>query len=162
MNIILKHIIEQLKAIQNGRVWMGPNFARQLGKINESNAFTRPLPDMHSVAEILSHLTTWQKETIIKINTGAGSLTDDCEENWYTNETLKTKGWDSILKEYQESMTMLIELLATKEDRFLEEQYYDPDFKGDFPCAFVINGMLHHSIYHLGQLGLILKFLNKK
>ncbi|MEO0339281.1 MAG: DinB family protein [Bacteroidota bacterium] len=161
MGPVIKHIITQLKAIQDGKVWMGPTYARHLGKINASNAFIRPLPEMHSVAEILSHLTTWQKETILKIETGAGSLTDQAEENWYTNEKLKVKGWDAMLKEYQESMAKIIALLETKEDHFLEDLYYDTDFKGDYPYAFVINGMLQHSIYHLGQLGMIVKYLDR-
>ncbi|MFK7983138.1 MAG: DinB family protein [Saprospiraceae bacterium] len=127
--------------------------------INEHNAFIKPLPDLHSVAEIISHLTTWQKETILKIETGKGRLTDDSEENWYSNEKLKEKKWSTILNEYKTSLAKLIELLKTKEDSFLNEQYYDADFKGDFPYSFVINGMLHHNIYHLGQIGIIVKYL---
>lgn len=161
MNIIIKHIIQQLQENQDGKVWVGSTFKRRLERINEDNAFIRPEPDMHSVAEIISHLTTWQKETIIKIQTGTGSLTDDCEENWYSNEQLKPKTWAGIWKEYQVSLMGLIEALESKEDGFLEEKYYDPDFKGNYPYSFVINGMLHHNIYHLGQLGIIVKYLKK-
>lgn len=159
MNILMDYIIEQLSENQEGKVWIGSTYNSKLEKINEDNAFIRPIPDLHSVAEIISHLTTWQKETILKIKTGEGKLTDDCEENWYSNESLREKGWAWILNEYKSSLTELLTLLKTKEDSFLKELYYDTDFKGNYPYSFVINGMLHHNIYHLGQLGIIIKFL---
>ncbi len=159
MNVVLQHIIQQLQTIQDGKVWVGANYTSKLSNIDEQNAFIRPLPDLHSVAEIISHLTIWQKETILKIQTGKGSLTDNAVENWYTNDYLKKKKWAKIYKEYQSSLSTLIELLNTKDDPFLMECYYDPDFKGNYPYSFIVNGMLHHSIYHLGQLGIIVKYL---
>ena len=159
MRILIEYIINQLLENQNGKVWIGPTYNSHLKKINEENAFIKPLPELHSVAEILSHLTTWQKETILKIKTGEGSLTDDCEENWYSNEQLMKPKRSLILNEYKTSLAEIIDLLKTKEDSFLQEQYYDPDFKGNYPYSFVINGMLHHNLYHLGQLGIIIKFL---
>lgn len=159
--MVIEHIIQQLLDNQNGKVWIGSNYERKLGDINEDNAFIRPLPDLRSVAEIISHLTTWQKETILKIETGKGRLTDDCEENWYPNEKLKQKTWAKIWHEYQTSLTKLIEILKTKEDNFLNKLYYDTDFQGNYPYSFVINGMLYHNIYHLGQLGVIVKYLKK-
>jgi hypothetical protein len=161
MKVLIDYITKQLIDNQEGKVWIGENYNRKLQKINESNAFIRPQPELHSAAEIISHLTTWQKETILKINTGEGRLTDDCEENWYSNKKLKKMTWTKIWNEYKTSLTELIDLLKTKDDSFLNEEYYDPDFKGNFPFSFVINGMLHHNIYHLGQLGIIVKYLKK-
>lgn len=161
MKILIEYIIKQLLDNQEGKVWVGATYHSMLEKINADNAFIKPKPELHSVAEIISHLTTWQKETILKIKTGAGSLTDDCEENWYSNKKLKEKKWTTIRDEYKTSLGEVIDLLKTKEDRFLTEEYYDPDFKGNYPYSFIINGMLHHNIYHLGQLGIIVKYLKK-
>ena len=140
---------------------MGPTYKRHLEGLDENLVFIRPLPDMHSVAEIISHLTLWRQETLLKIKTGKGSKTDACEENWLPNEILRNKGWEQLKSEYEQTLEELIELLERKDDSFLSEQYYDTDFKGYYPYEFVLNGMLHHDIYHLGQLGLIIKYLNK-
>ncbi|MDF1698321.1 MAG: DinB family protein [Saprospiraceae bacterium] len=161
MQILINHIIQQLEENLDGKPWVGPSYKRVLSGINENNAFKRPLPELHSVAEIISHLNTWLKEALLKIKTRQGSLTDESEENWYSNEKLMEKGWTSLLHEFQTNMTEFIEILKTKEDRFLKEEYYDTDFKGNYPYSFVINGMLHHNIYHLGQLGIIIKYLNR-
>ena len=159
--VILKHIIEQLIEVQEHRIWIGSNFNKIFDGISSETAFLRPLPDLHGVAEILSHLTIWRTETILKINTGNGSITDEAEENWLKNDQLKLIGWDTILLNYKNSLTEIISLLETKEDSFLTETYYDTDFKGVYEYQFVIKGMIHHDLYHLGQLGLIIKYLNK-
>ncbi|WP_340066829.1 DinB family protein [Ascidiimonas aurantiaca] len=162
MNTLINHLIEQLLEIQKGKVWIGRSYENILNEIDEHVAFVRPVKDLHSVAEIISHLTLWRNEAILKIRTGKGSKTDDCEENWLTNEKLKVKGWAKIKLEYDQSLSELTDLLKKKDDRFLDEDYYDTDFKGIYKYRFLINGMLHHDIYHLGQLGIINKHLKKK
>ena len=159
MNHVIQHLIAQYKEVQNGYLWMGGTYAKRLSEVEEEDFFVRPLPDLHSIAEIISHLTLWRQETILKIETGQGSKTDQCEENWLPNENLKPLGWAHLKKEYDSSLDRIIELLSNKDDSFLDEEYYDTDFKGHYPYSFVLNGMLHHDLYHLGQIGIIIKYL---
>lgn len=159
MQILIQHISKQLEDIQNGKNWIGSSFHSKLSSIDEEFIFTRPISNLHSIAEIISHLTLWRNEAILKIKTGKGSKTDDCEENWLSIDALKNKGWEIIKNEYDSSLTELLSLLQDKEDAFLNETYYDTDFKGIYTYNFLINGMLHHDIYHLGQLGIIIKHL---
>ena len=162
MKKLITEIIQQLEEVQNGKLWIGSNFDDKLESIENDSAFLRPINSLHSVAEIISHLTLWRKETILKIQTGQGSKTDDCEENWQTNDQLRLIGWQAIKSNYDNTLSKLIELLKSKNDDFLKELYYDTDFKGYYPYRFVINGMLHHDIYHLGQLGIIVKHLKER
>jgi hypothetical protein len=161
MRVLIENLIGQLRAVQEASNWMGTNFDKKLSLINEDEAFKHPVPGLHSVAEIISHLTVWRKETILKIKTGTGSITEAAEENWLPDDQLKKFGWNRIKSEYKKSLGDLIELLQAKEDNFLEQKYYDTDFKDYYPYRFVTDGMLHHDIYHLGQLGIIIKFLKK-
>ncbi len=162
MNTLINHIIEQLIEIQNGKIWIGSSYESKLKDIDDHLVFIRPAQDLHSIAEIISHLTLWRNEAILKIKTGKGSKTDDCEENWLSNEKLKPKGWAEIKSEYDHTLSELIALLNEKNDSFLEKEYYDTDFKGNFKYSFLLNGMLHHDIYHLGQLGIVIKYLKLK
>jgi hypothetical protein len=77
LRILIQEIVKQFREIQEGNIWIGENFSKKLDMVDETEVFTRPLPDLHSIAEIISHLTTWRKETILKIKTGKGSLTAD-------------------------------------------------------------------------------------
>ena len=159
MRTELESLIQQYRDVQSGVLWMGANYLRRFNELDERDAFKRPLPDLHSVAEILSHLSLWRRETILKIETGSGSKTEECEENWLSNEKLLPLGWAQIRSDYENSLEAIIDLLADKDDAFLDREYYDTDFKGHYPYRFVLQGMLHHDLYHLGQIGLILKFL---
>jgi len=160
MQPLINHIIQQLQDVQDGTLWVGSTYSSKLKQVDESHVFKRPIDGLHSIAEIISHLTLWRKETLLKIKTGTGSKTDDCPENWLSNTQLEPLGWQHILTEYHQSLHEIIAILKTKQDAFLEETYYDTDFKGYYPYHFVINGMLHHDLYHLGQLGIIIKYLN--
>ncbi|WP_422862066.1 DinB family protein [Flagellimonas sp. W118] len=162
MRYLIENIIKQYQDVQNSKLWIGSTFTSKLNQVDESLVFTRPIEGLHSIAEIISHLTLWRKETILKIQTGQGSKTDDCEENWLSNDKLKPLGWQHLKSEYDKSLTELIDLLKSKDDQFLNELYYDTDFKGDYPYSFVLYGMLHHDLYHLGQLGIIIKYLREK
>ena len=98
----------------------------------------------------------------MKIKTGKGSKTDDCEENWLNNDKLKVIGWDRIKSSYNKTQSDLIELLKSKKGDFLTEEYYDTDFKGYFTYNWLLNGILQHDAYHLGQIGIIIKYLKMK
>lgn len=159
MKTVLQNYITQLQEIQEGMPWVGSTYTNMLQGINESQVFVRPLEGMHSIAEILSHCTFWRQEALLKIKTGKGSKTDASEENWEPLHQLKAKGWETIKLEYDSSLTELFKILEQKNDNFLDQTYYDTDFKGTYTYRFLINGMLHHDIYHLGQLGIIIKYL---
>ena len=150
MRTVIEDLINQLNDVQEARNWMGSSFKQKLDVIDSDKAFIRPLPDLHSVAEIISHLTVWRKDAVLKINTGKGSLTEASEENW-----------NKVKADYQDSLAEIIDLLRDKDDAFLQQQYFDTDFKSLYPFRYLIHGMLHHDIYHLGQLGIIIKYLKR-
>ena len=81
MRCLIENMIRQLEEVQKGKLRIGGSFSSKLSKVDEHSAFIRPIKDLHSVAEIISHLTFWRRETLLKIKTGRGSKTDDCEEN---------------------------------------------------------------------------------
>jgi len=161
MSLLIKDLISQLIHIQGGKNWIGVNFDQQINSLSEEQFFSK-IHGMHSVAEIISHLTTWRKETLIKIKTGKGTITDSHPSNWQSNEVLKRMGKDQLVMQYRKSLLPIIELLRTKNDTFLKETYFDTDFKDYYSYQFVIKGMLHHDVYHLGQIGLLKNLMYKK
>ena len=150
-----------MEEIQIGKPWIGSTFEGMLNPLNEEAYFERPLADLHSIAEIISHLTLWRSEAVLKIRTGEGSKTDDCEENWLPLDQLKAMGWAKIRSSHDKTLSDLTGLLKDKTDDFLDQQYYDTDFKGLYTYSWLLNGMIQHDAYHLGQIGLIVKFLKK-
>ena len=150
-----------MREVHDGLIWAGTSYNKRLSQLKESQAFVRPLPSVHSIAEIIAHIISWRKDTILKLKTGRGELKDDQPENWKSNDELKSIGWKKLREEDNSTLSELFELLRDKDDTFLNEVYYDPEFGGNFPYSFELEGMLHHDIYHLGQIGLVIKLLKE-
>lgn len=161
-NKVIKHLINQLTDLHNGNLWLGESFEKKINSIDEQDAFTKPLHYVHSIAEIIAHLTAWNKDLIKKLKNGIGELKEEDQHNWPTNEKLQKSGWEAIWWAYKTNYENVIELLRTKKDDFLDELYFDQDFKSEQRYLFALDGMLHHNTYHLGQLGLIIRILNEK
>lgn len=160
-NPLINSLIDQLQEIQSGNLWLGVNFEKKLKLLNDDDFFHKA-NELHSVAELLSHLTIWRKDVIIKITTGKGNITDCDPSNWANNETLKKLGRKKIISEYNSTLSTIIELLKDRSDAFLSDQYFDIDFKGSYPYSFALYGLLHHDIYHLGQIGILITMMKKK
>ena len=158
MKQLITAFIDQMEQIHQGDGWIGVNFKKKTNSLSETHFFEQT-SGMHSIAEIISHLTTWRLETILKIKTGKGSVTDDDPSNWKNNQVLKKMGKKEILLQYNDSLFKLIGSLKQKNDAFLNDFYYDTDFKDEYQFMFLIQGMLHHDIYHLGQIALLIKCL---
>lgn len=161
MTVLIKELIKDLVVIQEEKSWIGTNFNRQINGLSEEEFFHQPT-ELHSIAEIIAHLTTWRKEAVLKLKTGKGSITDSDPSNWQSPESLRQVGKNQIMADYRESLEQLIQVLHLKNDAFLKETYFDTDFKGYYPYRFLLKGILHHDLYHLGQIGLICNLIKNQ
>jgi uncharacterized damage-inducible protein DinB len=150
----ITRIITQLKAIWDGKLWADVNLKEKVSAINETNAFIQPIKDMRSIAEIVSHMLVWRQYTINTIKGSSNTLTMESPDNWKSNELLKPIGWKNLLDAFESSNEELITLLNEKDDTFLKEEY-----KSGSRFDFLLEGIIHHDLYHLGQIGITLKFL---
>lgn len=153
-NKLVQNIIKQLKDILDQDIWLDENFHKKWESISDRQAFERPLPEMHSVGELISHLIVWRLEIIKRLQGHRSSLTDKSPENWKTNDELRSIGWLNLKNEFINSQHVLIQLLADKNDQYLENELPDGS-----KFHYLIEGLIHHDLYHLGQLGITIKYL---
>lgn len=146
----LDKIIERQTTIINEENWLGENFKSKIDCLSEETAFLNPLPQIHSVAELISHLTVWKEENIKKLNGNPATLTDDSPENWKTSEILKKIGWKTIKEDFFNISKKLTDFLSDKDDTFLEQE----------SNYIILEGLIQHDIYHLGQIGITIKLIN--
>ncbi len=156
-NILIKNIIAQFQDIQEQELWLDENFKKKMDHLPEDLAFKRPFPELHSVAEIISHIYVWRKETILKLNGKSSHLTIESAENWLTNDRLERKGWETLKSEFYNSQKEIIELIEKETDDYLEKECTD-----GYKFKYLLEGLIHHDLYHLGQIGIVTKFLGMK
>lgn len=156
-NILIKNIAKQLRDIQEQENWLDENFKKKIDQLPEDQAFIRPVPEMHSVAELISHLLEWRKESIRKLTGKTPVLSMESPENWRTNEELEKTGWHKLKSDFYESQEELIRMIENESDEYLKNTYMD-----GYKFHYLLEGLIHHDLYHLGQIGITVKFLKLK
>lgn len=153
--ILLDNIRKQLRDVESADLWLDENFEKKLANISEDIAFTRPIPDLHSAAELISHLIVWRRVNISRLNGNTVDMPVEHPDNWKTNDELRSIGWENLQKDFYQSQQEVITLLEGKDDAWLEtiSTHYGKNFR------YLLDGLTHHDFYHLGQLGLTIKFL---
>lgn len=159
--ILINDIIQQLKDVESADLWIDENFEKKLAAVNDSNAFVRPIPDLHSIAELVSHLIEWRKEVMSRLHGNPRGVEMSDAANWRTNEELMSQGWKNLKKNFYDSQKKVIALLEDKNDDYLDTPYphATPEFPYDF--KYLLTGLIHHDLYHMGQMGITVKFLNE-
>lgn len=155
--VIIKNIIRQLNEIQDGSLWFDQCFKEKVDKLPDAEAFTRPIPLVHSVAEHISHILEWRKECLLRFK---GQQTDlmNSADDWKSDIELKKIGWRNLKNLFYESTVTLINTLQNKDDTYLDTKFLDTDYN----FHYLIEGIIQHDLYHLGQIGITIKLLNQK
>ncbi len=162
MNTILQSYAQELEAINYKSLWLGTNMMQMIEGISDYTAFTRPIPQLHSVAEIIGHLIALNIDVINKIKTHFNLQQIYQPKHWRSNKELKTIGWEQLKEDYKNSILSLIVLFGDKNDVFLKKKYIEDNYKSTNSFEYAIEGVIHHILYHLGQIGIIIKLLIKK
>jgi uncharacterized damage-inducible protein DinB len=129
--------------------WFGDAYMEKLADVTEKEAFTPPVQGIHTIAELVSHVIYWRSVIITGIYPSM-----DSPENWPSLDTLKAKGWTNLLKDFAESQNKLIAVLKNAKPEYFKEEY-----KPGRTMDYLVEGIMQHDIYHLGQLALVKKMI---
>jgi len=158
MTLRINNYIRQIQQLYEGGSWNGESYLEKLKNVNEQIAFTQPAPGNHSIAEILWHCIYW-RTVVLKRTLGDNEFSERTEkdQNFLSLESLMEKGWSNLLNEFNMIQRELVNMLETKTDDFLGNEY---QVGKNFD--YQIEGIIHHDIYHLGQIGLVISILKNK
>jgi len=82
-------------------------------------------------------------------------IVTDSVADWPPYLEEKPAAWRPALEELQENQRKLVAALRAWPD----EQLYDTVPRRPFSFAFLVNGLIQHDVYHLGQIALLRKLL---
>ena len=154
---MIDHYIQLLSDVQDGTPWIDETFAKKIDGISEAEAFTRPLPEIHSVAELLSHLIVWRRVITDSLRGKAYVSVFDSPKNWKTNDELKKSGWEKLKQEFYSSQKEIRSILEHENDAWLSKVYSEGS-----KLKYLLDGLVAHDIYHLGQIGITVKLLKSR
>lgn len=145
-------ILLLLKNSYEGYSWHGPSLMDTLKDFPIEKALNRT-GTSHNVIEIIEHMIAWRVFTIERLK-GHTEYDVAPEENFKTMTTIDENQWNSSLKKLSKSQETLIKLL----EKMPEEKLYEVvGGNRKYNFFFLLHGIIHHDLYHLGQIVLLKK-----
>ncbi|MGQ0740422.1 MAG: DinB family protein [Bacteroidota bacterium] len=155
MNKEVQAIIRRIENVNNGQPWFGRAVYSILDGVNPKNVYAKPAGTEHSMIELLYHMITWAGFTLKRIEKDDEMDLADFEKMDWRPINPKVHIWKKGLAQFKATHKRIIALLKKKDDAFLKEivDYRKYNFR------FLLNGMIEHNIYHLGQIAYLNKML---
>lgn len=156
MKFKINSIITDLETTTKGSPWYGDALVSALQQIPKEIVYTR-IDGANSIIEIIKHLLNWYQFSLERVKGSNNYTLHTAEENNWTIITAADILWEDCIKELNDLYTSLIDQLSTKDDCFLDEIVPERTYT----YSFLLNGLIQHNIYHLGQILLLKKMLLK-
>jgi uncharacterized damage-inducible protein DinB len=152
----VQSIISNLERVLNGQPWYGEAIIPMLRKIHPAVVYINP-ENSHAAIEILYHMINWAQFTLNRLQRNEEEeLIDSEESDWRTIDP-KIHTWKNGLAEFESLHQQIIAALKTKDDAFLGQIV---DFR-EYNYRFLLNGLIQHNIYHLGQIAFLKNLLGE-
>jgi hypothetical protein len=146
-----KRLANEVRKALNGEAWHGPSWKEILDGVGREAATLRPIPEAHTLAEVVLHATTWHDVVRRRIEGETPEVTNT--EDWPVAAFPDEAAWSA-------SVTRLFETgkaLADTIERFPAEKLHDKRPGVDGTWYELISGELQHILYHAGQVGILKK-----
>lgn len=143
-------IIELLRRTFDGAAWHGPSVMKTLRQIQATELDNR-LPGSHNIIELVEHMTAWRRFGLEKLR---GNTTFElADDRNFPTVTPNEESWQIALAQLESTQIQLIEQLEQTDDSRL-----DLIVEGrNYSYYVLLHGLIHHDIYHLGQIVLLRK-----
>jgi uncharacterized damage-inducible protein DinB len=157
MNTECNRIAYALTSAINGDAWYGDSLHKILGNVTARQAEARPIPNAHSIWEMVLHVEIWVKFCLSAIQGTPippwSTMTK--EQDWPPVGETGEPVWQQAVSSFFSSHLKLAEALQRLSDDQLEATA--PGRTYNFYQLF--QSMIQHAVYHGGQISLLKKML---
>ena len=153
------NLVNELTKAYNADAWHGNNVLTLIKEANPQKVFTHPVPNAHSIAELVLHLTAWTEEVLDRINGKAAK--EPSRGDWSLPRENSEQEWEHIVADFKsvnESLIGSINHLNTEHWNNFVNDERNRELGTGVSNAQLINGLIQHHAYHSGQIALLLKF----
>ena len=146
MSTEIQKIINIVTHTYEKNAWHGPSVKEVLSTLTASHAGLR-VGTSHSIGELIRHMTTWRNFIIKKLEG------DDSYDVSDADNFPAPGNWREAVQQLEKSQVKLIEMLEKTPDSLLDQRVPGREYK----YFTMLHGIIHHDLYHLGQIVLIKK-----
>ncbi len=147
-------IADQLERAYSGKAWHGPSLRYLLRGISAGQAAKRPIPNAHTIWELVLHIAAWDRVVCERI---LGGKTTELppEENFPTVTDTSETAWKKALQELDRQHRALVAAMRKFPDAKLNLKLGG----GDYSYYITMHGAVQHDLYHAGQIAILKKLM---
>ncbi|MFZ0772012.1 MAG: DinB family protein [Candidatus Sulfotelmatobacter sp.] len=144
-------IAEQLRRAFEGDAWHGPALLELLQDVNAATAAARPLPEVHSIWELVLHVAAWDGAACRRLGGEKVQLTGAA--NFPVVPKPTGAAWRKAVAHAKRTHDVLVKTVKSLPEARLRARV--PGKKYDF--YFMLHGVAQHELYHAGQIAILKK-----
>lgn len=156
-NLTITRISNMINASFHGGTWYGPSLLEATKGLTPKEASFKA-PTIHTIAELIYHITSWRLFVIKRLQGDNKYIIDDEKKNFGNNPKVDEFELETLLMELSLSQDELLKELSKKEDEWLDEIVPGSEYS----FYTLIHGCLQHDIYHTSQIILLKKLAAAK
>ena len=155
MNKEIQILISNLQDVLTGQPWYGKPVFILLQEVDQTKVYHKPNGDSHSLIDLLYHMVTWAEFAQHRIEKKPIPDMAAFDALDWRKIDPATHTWQNGSSALQAAHNSIIAHLQIRKDIFLEEivDYRKYNFRS------MLNGLIQHNIYHLGQIAYVNKLL---
>ena len=148
----VERIADQLRRAFEGKAWHGPSVREVLAGVTAEQAARQPLPDAHSIWEIVVHIGVW--EAFVRRRLEGEVITDvPPEQDWPPVADTSEAAWKRTLEDLERGHQRLRKVISELPESRLSETVSGMGYS----VYFMLHGVVQHDLYHAGQIALLKK-----
>jgi len=145
-------IADQLRCAFEGGAWHGPAVLELLSEVDAASAAAHPLPHVHSVWELVLHITAWDGAVDRRLVTGK-AVTLNAAQNFPPVTDQSKAAWKKAVAHLKKIHQELIKTVSALPDARLQERVPGKNYN----VYFMLHGVTQHGLYHAGQIAILKK-----
>lgn len=159
----IKRVTALIQDAYDGDAWYGPSLKMALRDVSAEIAAARVIPGVHSIWEIILHITGWI--TAVRIRLKSNNIDLPQGGDWPVVDDITRSAWEASLAQLEQEHHLLINTIRRIPEKELsgllgEERVRETG--GGVSIYTALHGLLHHNIYHTGQISLMKKVIQKQ
>jgi uncharacterized damage-inducible protein DinB len=144
-------LADQLRRAFEGGAWHGPALLELLRDVDASTAAARPLPDVHSIWELVLHIAVWDDAAMRRLAGHEWEPTGTA--NFPLAPKPKEAAWRKAIARAKRTHDELVKKVEALPESRLRERV--PGKRYNF--YFMLHGVVQHELYHAGQIAILKK-----
>jgi uncharacterized damage-inducible protein DinB len=147
-------IADELRRAFDGEAWHGDSLFEILKSVTAAQAAAHPLPNAHSIWELVRHIAAW--EEVVRRRMSGVAVKLSASKNFPKVTDTSEIAWQNAVQDLRSTHEQVAAAVENFPDTSLNKQV--PGKQGaHHTFYFMLHGLAQHAAYHAGQIALLKK-----